>query len=465
MTIKSRSKPETSTEAHTRALAKAYGNQFLRRDNKFYDIDHLGTPLSRVDVETMILNRIREEHPDVSLSNEILKGLFRLLIDTRHTDIDRCFQVWSGATVCEPGNTKRLVMSRGAASANTWVEPDYRQLKLNAADCGVIEEFFDTFFQCREDREQFLNWVAWCLQNEGDKPSWAPFLYSKGKGTGKSTTCRILTELFGVKNTVTQNNVSKLTQQFNATVLTSKLIICEETQIKPGSAQGNAIKTFITDPHVQIERKGLEAERAKQCCCFVFTSNYAPTWMDEGERRYLVIDVNHEGRSGGSKAAEFAQLVEKVHHILDDTASVARLYNALMQRVIPASFSAKSLNVADHATPIMLRLQQASRQTILDQLDELLNERGLVVLPEANVVEFVRKNLNANINQTKHLMDDLEWQKTKVKWGGKDFARAIWVKPGFWIDRGKVYGPDFEAERVSDYLDRHDPAADVEIIE
>ncbi len=263
----------------------------------------------------------------------------------------------------------------------------------------------------------------------------------------------MLTELFGVGNSVTQNNVSKLTQQFNATVLTSKLVICEETQIKPGSAQGNAIKTFITDSHVLIERKGVEAERAKQCCCFVFTSNYAPTWMDEGERRYLVVDVDHDGRSGGPLANEFSELVGRVHQFLDDPASVGSLYNALMQRQLPEGFNAKSLNIADHQTPIMRRLQQASRQTIVDQRQELLNERGLVVLPEANVVDFVRKNLDANMNQTKHLMDELEWEKFKVKWGGKDFSRAIWLKPGHWIERGKIHGPDVEAVSVSDYLE------------
>lgn len=34
------------------------------------------------------------------------------------------------------------------------------------------------------------------------------------------------------------DNLSKLTQRFNATLLTSKLVVSEETQIKPGSAQG-----------------------------------------------------------------------------------------------------------------------------------------------------------------------------------------------------------------------------------
>ena len=464
MTINTQPAPGTDLTKQIQVLAKAYGNQFVRRDNKFFDIEHPGTPLSRIDVEFMILNRIKSEHPDIPLSSELFKGLFKLLIDTRHTDIDRCFQVWSGATVCEPGNSSRLVMNRGAASLNTWVVPEYRQLKVNAADYGVITDFFAAFFQHDVDREQFLNWVAWCLQNEADKPSWAPFLYSRGKGTGKSTTCRVLSELFGIQNSVTQNGVGKLAQQFNATVLTSKLVICEETQIKPGSAQANAIKTFITDPYVLLERKGLEAERARQCCCFVFTSNFPPTWMDEGERRYLVMDVNHDGRSGGTKAAEFAQRVGRVHQFLDDPANVARLYNALMQRTIPETFNAKSLNVAEHTTPIMQTVHHSGRQTILDELEEQLNERGLVVLPEANVTSFIRKHLNANTNQTRHLMHELDWQKFKVKWGGREFARAIWVKPGYWIERGKIYGPEFEAEPVSDYLERHDPERDIEVI-
>jgi hypothetical protein len=33
-----------------------------------------------------------------------------------------------------------------------------------------------------------------------------------------------------------------------------------------------------------------------------------------------------------------------------------------MQRELPDDFNAKSLNIADHQTPIMKRLQQASRQ-------------------------------------------------------------------------------------------------------
>ncbi len=459
-------KPTTETEVNeqVQTLAKAYGDQFVRRDNKFFDVEKLGAPLSRNDVERMILNRVRDEYPEVPLSNELMKALFNLLIVEQHTDADRSFQVWNGMAICEAGNSDRLIRSRGAVAANTWVEPEYRQLRINSAELDVVGQFFDEFFQLEHDREQFLNWLAWSLQNEGEKPAWAPFLYSRGRGTGKSTTARILTELFGSSNTVVPNNVSKLTQQFNATVLTSKLVVCEETQIKPGSPQENAIKTFITDPYVLIERKGIEAERAKQSCCFLFTSNIWPSWIGEGERRYLVMDVNHDGRSGGARSNEFSNLVGQVHQFLDDPANVARVYNALMRRNLPESFSAKSLNIADHQTPTMERLRQTSRDTIVDRLEEELNACGLVALPEAGVVKFVQTNLKGNINQTKHLMDELGWQKTKVKWDGTDYARAIWIKPGYWIGGGKIHGPNFDAVRISDHLAGDARFAEVEII-
>ena len=39
-------------------------------------------------------------------------------------------------------------------------------------------------------------------------------------------------------------------------------------------------------------------------------------------------------------------------------------------------------------------------------------------------------------------MSDLGWTKKKVKWGKVDYARALWVRPGFNVENGKLFGPD-----------------------
>ncbi|WP_120503432.1 primase-helicase family protein [Sulfitobacter mediterraneus] len=452
------------TQTQIDMLAEAFAKQFVRKDNKFFDVDYLGNALSRTDVEQMMMNQIIDDHSDVQLSNPLLKGLYGKLIEAHHSDRSRAIQVWNGHSVCLPGNSERLVPARGAVTANVWVQPAYRDLRVNAFDADAIDEFLNYVFQTEAERDLFVNWLAYCLQNESEKPSWAPFFYSASKGTGKSTLCRMMTELFGEHNTAVQNNVDKLTQQFNATLLRSKLVICEETHLQQGSSKGNTIKTYITDPFILVEQKGKEQVRARNITCFAFTSNFLPDWMEPGERRYAVFDVDHDGRAGGPDADAFAELVGRVHAFLDDPSNVARFYNALMSRELPTTFNAKSLNITDQATPIMKRLQETSRQTNLDQLEEYLNADQLVVVPQETVATYVRKELNGNGNQTRHLMNELRWTKSTVKWGGKDYARSIWARPGYAVDGGKIYGTEHEGTPIAEYLVSKGAFEEIEII-
>jgi len=50
-------KPETGevTKTQIDTLAAVFAQQFVRKDNKFFDVDYLGSALSRNDVEQMIL--------------------------------------------------------------------------------------------------------------------------------------------------------------------------------------------------------------------------------------------------------------------------------------------------------------------------------------------------------------------------------------------------------------------------
>ena len=55
-----------------------------------------------------------------------------------------------------------------------------------------------------------------------------------------------------------------------------------------------------------------------------------------------------------------------------------------------------------------------------------------------------------NGSQLPHVMQELGWHLDKVKWGGKDYARAIWVKQGYSLLRGRVSGPeeyDYEIDK------------------
>ncbi|ATG49024.1 hypothetical protein CEW89_16475 [Celeribacter ethanolicus] len=433
-------------------LSRALGSWFVRLDNSFYDVDDLTHKRSRVDIEQTAIIRFKEEYPHIELTNALIAAVFKRAINSRHTETSEMILPWSGRQVCRPGVADRILVERGVATLNTWSEPEYRTLRVNSADWGPVGEFFDWFFQRQEEKEMFLNWLAWCLQNEGDKPNWAPFFYSRRMGTGKSAMSGLLVKLFGESNAITQNNVDKLTGRFNMPILRSKLVICEEVHLRPGSADANTLKTYITEKHASAEAKGKELERVEQRLCMVLTSNHMPFWIEPEDRRYYIVDVDHDGYAKGPRAAEFAALVGRMKDWLEEPANVARLYNQLMQRALPEGFTVKTMNVEEHGTAIMKQVFGNGRATVLDQLQEFLDGEEKNAIAEADVVHVVTRSLKANINSTKHLMSDLGWMKQSVKWGGVDHARQIWLRPGFTAQKGKIFGPDGYEEDLANHL-------------
>jgi len=444
-------------EADLETLTKALCSWFVRRDSKFYSVNRLGTKLSRDDVVYIALSRFRDEFGEIKSTDALVREVFDKAISKRHAVPGMTIPVWNGREYCAPEVNAATVREEGAAAVNSWRRPAYRLIDEVQPTLGEVGEFIDTLFTREPEKEMFLNWLAWCLQHEGDKPSWAPFFYSASKGTGKSTLCQLVAKLFGTANTVTQNSVDKLTGRFNATVLTRKLIVCEELNLRQDSPQGNALKTFLTEREIMTERKGQDAEQVRHCCCFLFTSNHLPLWIELEDRRYYLIEFDHEGHATGPKADEFAALVERVYAFMEDEHSIAGLYRALMQRPLDERFSAKTLNVERDATPLMRRVQGASEQTVRAQLAEHLDSRGQHVVPEADVVKVIREELGQNPNSTRHMMAELGWSKFKAKWDGCEHARSIWAREGFWVGKGSIRGPDGYSQLIAAHLHKPNP--------
>lgn len=90
-----------------------------------------------------------------------------------------------------------------------------------------------------------------------------------------------------------------------------------------------------------------------------------------------------------------------------------------------------------------------------------LAEDTLVAISQARLIELTKSNFGMNSGQLPHVMQELGWQMDKVKWGGKDHARAIWVKRGYSVSRGRVSGPDgYDCE-----VDRQPGSTRFEIVE
>jgi hypothetical protein len=440
------------TKAHVTTLTRALCTWFVQRDCKFFDVTNLNTALSAKDVQRIAVARFRDEFGDVPQDSNILKAVFARAMGQTHNHAEETIAIWGGRRACLPGNPERIIVHRGVAAINTWSLPDYRRVGVTEADYGVAGAFFAWLLPREAEREMVLNWLAWNLQHEADRPTWAPFLYSRTKGSGKSTFAALVAKLFGETNSVTQNSVDGLVGRFNMTSLHSKLVIAEELQLKQDGPQANALKTFITEGTTLAEFKGREAERVAQWCCFLLTTNHLPLWIEAQDRRYYVVEIDHDGHAAGTRSAEFASLVDRLKRAMADPVQVAKLYNALMTKPLPDTFDAKTLNVVRDATDVMKRIHEASRQVTVEQVEEHLNSLGVNVMPEAELARFVQEKLRGNVNAIRHTMTELGWLKQALKWGGKDYARAIWVRPGFSVDRGRVHGLNGWSQGIDDHL-------------
>jgi hypothetical protein len=433
---------QTPNEEAITALSSYLAKAYVRRDNRFFHVNNPGNPISAEDVRRISLNVFKHDFPEIELSNSLVKAVFERAIGAKHTDSNQSIQVWDGTLQCLPGVENTIVLEDGMASLNRWRKPVYRQHTDVEPDLGAFGRLLERAMPREEDRNVSLDWLSWCLRNEADKPTWALFLYSRRKGTGKSTFCSVASALFGELNSMTQNSVSKLTGKFNLPMLMSKLVISEELHLRPDSVQGNTLKTFISETETTSEAKGRELQRVKQSCCFLFTTNHLPNWIEADDRRYFVIDVDHEGHASGSQAEQFGQLAAEVSAQIKDEAALAGLYAALMARKQGNAFNAKSLNVTSFESPIMARIMGGSRQVVLDQLEELLNERGVFAIGQRDLIAACSDRFKLNANQLRHLIPELGWTSEQVKWGGADYNRVVYVHPDYQIDRGNVVGPN-----------------------
>ncbi len=416
---------------------------YVRKNNKYYDVDVPGEVLSRDDVERVIIQRLKVSFPGNKIPQDVVRQILQKLIRDIFVSPRESIPIWSGIRKSIPGNPNKLIFSpHMTATINTWRVPSYRQLGEDSADWGPFEAFLETMFPREEERDMLVNWLAWCLQNEGEKPGWAPFLYSSTKGSGKSTLASICAKLFGVENSSTENNVSKLVSRFNAPVLENKFVICEELQIPPGSDKANAVKTFITERHTMTEHKGHDVQLVEQVCAFMFTTNHIPLWLERGDRRFYVVEIDHDGHRFGPKGDAFAALVVETLEYLEDPRNLAMLYNALMRYRLPKDFSALSLDVQGSSTHVMKTIQSASWDLNVELFEDELNRMELVAIPASALTSLSEALGNPKANVIKHWLLNLNWSRHKVKWGGADYARVIFLRPGYQISGGTLYGPE-----------------------
>ena len=429
------------TVADIREVCRIVASWYVKKANWYHDVTNLQVKYQPHDIKQVIVHRMREVFPLWKPSEQTWRDFFKLLLDppVNKLDPELSIPVWSGKRICLPGNRQRIVFRDGTATVNIWEYPRYRIRTPKGSTS------FDAFLQYvipREaEREIFLNWLAWTLQYESKKPSWAVMLYSNKQGTGKSTLTDVLKGLFGQQNTGRTNGVGKLVGRFNKEVLENKLVIVEEVEVKRGSPQANSLKSLITEESTMVEAKGLPAYVEQIYCAFVMTTNHLPLWLEESDRRFFILDFDHNGyTNGGTDYETFTRLVSHVKDDMKDPEKVKGLYESLMQRDVPAGYGYK-LDIAGSSTEIMRQLKDLSPDVAKQLVEEVLANHHIVFVPVSLASKVIGRFAPREVTAQTHLFHELGWKKQKFAWdgGSQQWAWVKYIDPSKPPSRGKIY--------------------------
>lgn len=429
------------TRADADEVLRIVSSWYVKKNNAYHDVDNLQVRYQPHDIKQVIVQRIIETFPKWELSDQGWRDFFKLLLDppVNSMNPERSIPVWSGKRHFIPRNDQRVVFEKGTASVNTWESPKYRLAK--GTKSPAFDRFLEYVMPREEERTVFLDWLAWVLQYEDEKPAWAILLYSEKQGTGKSTLADVMKALFGKQNTGRVNGVGKLVGRFNKEVLENKLVIVEEVEVKRGSPQANSLKSLVTEDSTMVEAKHLPAYVEDIYCAFLMTTNHLPLWLEESDRRFFILEFDHQGyANGGPDYSKFTRLVEDLKNDLKSDAGIKGIYDQLMAREVAPDFGLK-LDIRKHRTKFMSKLADLSPDVAKQILEEQLERAGIFFVPLSLAGRLINQISPREVNAQTHLFTELGWSKGKFAWGGGPQQRAWYriIDPERLPTRGRVY--------------------------
>jgi hypothetical protein len=171
--------------------------------------------------------------------------------------------------------------------------------------------------------EYLLDLLAFGVQNPGSQSEIATVLRG-AQGTGKGLFLRTYGELFG-KHFVHLTKKEQLTGKFNEQLSGKCVVFADEAFFAGDPTISGPLKAVITEPTIQIERKGVDQYTETNCIkLFMATNSEWAVPAEFKERRMFVLDVsdaqlqNHDyfealrdEIDGGGKAAFLACLLAR----------------------------------------------------------------------------------------------------------------------------------------------------------
>ena len=175
-----------------------------------------------------------------------------------------------------------------------------------------------------------------------------------GQGTGKGFFLQFLKYIIRGANVCESQGIGSITQKHNTVIQNKRLVVINEMSSTREEFKSNfdKIKTYISDPVVQIEPKGVDPYQINNISNYIlFTNHRDAIIIEESDRRYAVFEMSPIHIND---TAYFANLAEKCFN--QDVANAFYTYlldfEAVNIRVIPDTNLRREMMTLSKSTPL-----------------------------------------------------------------------------------------------------------------
>jgi len=326
---------------------------------------------------------------------------------------------------------KEIFREQGIIYANSYVPVE---LDPEDGDVSPMLDHFKYLIPDRKERNILLNWIAFVIQNPGEKVRWMPILKGN-KGIGKSIISdQILVPLLGLRN-VTPVTSKVLKSDFNAWQIDTQLCVFHELKagetLKERQHVTDTIKEFVTDPYIQAHFKGVDTFSVhNRCNALAFTNHEQPVIITPDERRFCFIKTGVRPKS----SAYYKKLIKwfTSHH--------SEMYHYFLNRKI------RNFNESEAPDTAATReLKLDSMLWPMNVINQMLNDKEHPMnidgcMTWANIVEYVRhESAGRDLATAENLVKASSSQGYKLTNALKELGFVKWSAKGAG-DRARVNG-------------------------
>ena len=419
---------------------------FVQHKRKYLDVQ---TNVELTDLEIFralsqkIAQKFHKWYQSKKLTASMIDEISFAVVNGTTIDPRMSFALYSGKKYMLPGNKAKRLWRNGYCDLNNWVEPTYRHEEAAERDeakpLGSLQDLIDFAIKTPLERQILLDWLGWSLRYEYLKPRWAIFLFSETKGTGKSTLLELGQALFGEANTANENGIEGLTQRFASDSLSKKFVKVEEVKLSSHSDAGNKMKDYITGDAALVDVKHMPKQTIPLKCAFMLTTNHKPTWLEGGERRYFLIDMDHAGHAYGDRKDAFDEITAAFRKDLENPKQLKRWYIELTGRNHHKDFDPFVLKPQKIGSPLMKELMGEARIEVKDVLEDLLAIYSVTVIPSADQQLLANHFKLKGQQSLRNILRDLGWLPISARFDGK--TQRIWVRQDNTVEKGRLDAP------------------------